>query len=130
MKKTIIVLGAIVAVVYLAMTLYANYISNHSSFKWKQTRALMEELHGAISQYHEDCGEYPPTLDGLLTSNLPNVCGGRVYLTDNRVPTDRWGNEFLYKLSPSGFELTSFGSDRASGGDGDQADIVFPRDRF
>ncbi len=89
-------------------------------------------LETALKLYKLDNGVYPSTEQGLQalvetpeTGTAPRNWREGGYLEKNRVPKDPWGNEFVY-LSPGvngEFDLSSYGTDGLSGGEGINADI-------
>jgi len=77
----------------------------HSCYETKaQTEALITVL--AILRYKADTGQFPETLDGLVSSG---------YL--KAVPNDPYSNSALvYKLTEDGFKLYSVGKDFSDDG--------------
>ncbi len=64
-------------------------------------------------------GKYPTTSDGLAAA--------KKYFPNNEVPTDAWGNEYMY-FSPGAngdhqYEIISLGRDGKEGGEGYDQDI-------
>lgn len=92
----------------------------------------IQSIEQALNLYKLDNGQYPTTEQGLLALvEAPTVgvparkwrTGG--YLEKGKVPKDPWDGEFVY-LSPGlhgDFDLTSYGPDHQSGGEGNDADI-------
>jgi general secretion pathway protein G len=85
----------------------------------------------ALKMFKLDNGKYPDTDEGLeaLISNpdpekYPNYSGSP-YL--EKLPKDPWGKPFTYISNGKDFKIISFGPDRAEGGDGENADIEFPK---
>ena len=87
----------------------------------------------ALKFYRVDNFSYPTTEMGLealvqkpSVVDAPNWKAGG-YLDDSEVPTDPWGQEYLY-LSPgpdgSEYYVYSLGPDRRPGGDGNDADLT------
>lgn len=92
-------------------------------------RAQIDALGKALDQYRLDVGHYPSTQDGLaaLTTkpgNEPNWNGP--YLK-KAAPLDPWGMAYQYKFpgthNAEDYDLSSFGPDKAPGGDKENADI-------
>lgn len=89
-------------------------------------------LETALKLYKLDNGVYPGTEQGLQaliappeTGNAPRNWREGGYLEKNKVPKDPWGNDFVY-LSPGvngDYDLSSYGADGLSGGEGINADI-------
>jgi general secretion pathway protein G len=84
----------------------------------------------ALNLYRLDNGRYPTTEQGLLAlakrptqAPAPTNWKSNGYL--DRVPKDPWGSPYGY-LQPGlhgEIDVFSFGADRASGGEGSDADI-------
>jgi general secretion pathway protein G len=84
----------------------------------------------ALNLYKLDNQRYPTTEQGLLAlakkpaiAPVPLNWKSEGYL--DRVPKDPWGTPYQY-LQPGvhgSFDVFSFGADRASGGEGNDADI-------
>lgn len=100
----------------------------------RRARAVadIESLSTALDMYHADNGAYPTTEQGLMalrqtpTSDpVPNAWNGP-YLRKS-IPTDPWGNEFVYispgEMNPESYDLVSYGAEGQPGGDGKDADI-------
>jgi len=100
----------------------------------RQLKAKMqiESLETALKLYKLDNGAYPSTDQGLEALVMPPDAppvpkkwreGG--YLEKGKVPVDPWGNTFVY-LSPGvhgDYDISSYGADGVSGGDGKNADL-------
>jgi general secretion pathway protein G len=87
----------------------------------------MAPIESAIGAYLLNTGEYPNTLDDLLTcpGGLENVWNGP-YLKASQL-LDPWNNPYQYSpegsINPGSYDLISYGADGAQGGDGDNTDI-------
>jgi general secretion pathway protein G len=100
--------------------------------KLLKAKMQIESMETALKLYKLDNGAYPTTdqgLDALVSqTDIPPVPrkwreGG--YLEKGKVPSDPWGNAFVY-LSPGvhgDFDLVSYGADGVSGGEGKNQDI-------
>lgn len=100
----------------------------------KRTKAELQirGIETALKMYKLDNGQYPSTEQGLqalieppTTGKLPRKWRDGGYMDKGKLPLDPWGNEFVY-LSPglnSDFDLSSFGGDGESGGEGDDRDV-------
>jgi type II secretory pathway pseudopilin PulG len=83
--------------------------------KARATRASMETIKGALSQYNMEHSIYPPTLDTLKT-------GG--FLEKGKPLKDGWGRDFVY--NPQGRDKDRpfiLGSSGENGQTGDEDDI-------
>jgi general secretion pathway protein G len=96
------------------------------------TKVQISMLSLALDMYKADNGFYPNTEQGLKSlvqkpssSPAPENWKGS-YLKDNTLPADQWGNRFVY-LCPGrdnrAYDIVSYGSDNARGGDRTAADI-------
>ena len=95
----------------------------------RQTKAAVDirSIQSALALFKTDTGRFPTTAEGLqaLVTN-PGLKGfdSDGYL--DRVPTDPWGNPYIY-LSPGlhskDYDLESLGKDGEDGGAGKDADI-------
>ncbi len=100
----------------------------------RRTKAAIQiqSIEQALKLYKLDNGDYPTTEQGLQALvEAPSVGklarkwkeGG--YLEKGKVPSDPWGNDFIY-LSPGlhgDFDLTSYGPDNEPGGEDKDADV-------
>lgn len=100
----------------------------------KRTKASLQirGMETALKMYKLDNGHYPSTEQGLQalveppsTGILPPKWRDGGYMEKGKLPLDPWGNDFVY-LSPglnSDFDLSSYGNDGESGGEGDARDV-------
>lgn len=92
----------------------------------------IRSIDAALELYRLDNFEYPSTSEGLkaLVTN-PGKSNWTGYLKD--IEEDPWGNEYQYvnpgTKNPNGYDIWSFGADRAAGGEGDGKDIGNWKDR-
>ncbi len=94
--------------------------------------AQMSAIETAIESYKLDNGMYPSTEQGLQAlveapsaGKLASKWRKGGYMKKGKVPTDPWGNDYVY-LSPgshSDFDIISYGADNESGGEDENADI-------
>jgi general secretion pathway protein G len=100
--------------------------------KQLKAKIQIESLETALKLYKLDTGAYPDTEQGLQAlvqspdtgSPAKNWRAGG-YLDKGKLPSDPWGNEFVY-LSPgvnSEYDLLSYGADGVQGGEGKNQDI-------
>lgn len=101
------------------------------SSKIKATKIQIETLSSSIEAFHLDVGRFPTQQEGLqvLIENpekMPIRNWRGPYLKKNRIPTDEWGNAFIYEIPSKHkipFDLYSLGADGKLGGTGDDTDI-------
>ena len=97
--------------------------------KIKATATQISQFGTALDSFNLDTGRYPTSSEGLqaLISNPGVEDWNGPYLTKVKLPTDPWKNEYHYDAPGShslGYDLYSYGPDNASGGDGQNADIM------
>jgi general secretion pathway protein G len=95
--------------------------------KQAAARVQIELLGSALDQFKLDTGRYPASQEGLqaLQTSPGNVSGWEGPYLKKDIPRDPWGNPYQYK-SPGDhgeYDLWSYGSDGAPGGEGEAADI-------
>jgi len=98
------------------------------------TCTQLSEIHKTLKRFYADQGTYPTTEEGLeaLLKN-PNpkkyIQYPRAPYYD-RFPKDAWREPILYRLKKTDrgeeIELMSLGADKKYGGEGYNADIVYP----
>ena len=91
-------------------------------------RVQIELLGAALDQFKLDVGRYPSSQEGLqaLQQSPGNAPGWEGPYLKKDVPRDPWGNPYQYR-SPGEhgeYDLSSFGSDGAPGGDGEASDVT------
>jgi general secretion pathway protein G len=99
-----------------------------------KARVEISSLEQALELYYLDNGTYPSTEQGLRalieipqTGDIPTNWKPGGYLVKSKLPTDPWGNEYVY-IYPGvrnvDFDLSSLGKDGIEGGEGYDADIT------
>jgi len=87
----------------------------------------IRSIESALALFKTDTGRFPTTSEGLeaLVSN-PGIEGYNDEAYLDKVPTDPWGNKYVY-ISPGvnnrEYDLKSYGKDGEDGGAKDNADI-------
>lgn len=108
----------VIAIILTLMSILAIGVFNVFGQSQVQTTVLtMGKLNERVQIYMLRKKKPPQGADGLA-----EAFGGE------KVPTDAWGNEFLYMSpGPGGqpYEIVSYGSDGSEGGTGNAADIVW-----
>lgn len=109
---------SIIGIVMTALVVGATgYLGQANADATKITMRRVEDALMIYSSKHK--GKYPGSSEGLGAI--------KSFLSNEEVPTDAWGNQFIY-LSPGThgshpYELISLGGDGAEGGEGSNADI-------
>ena len=121
------VIIAITIVALIAAIAAPNILGQAEKGKIAAAKTEMNNLKNTITQFKLDTGKFPTGLEDLVTNN-----GGyknwKQYL--EVVPQDPWGNAYVYEIRPdlfNKFEITCYGSDGQSGGEGDNADITLSK---
>ena len=125
--EVMVVLAIIGGIMALVAT---NIIGSAGDARIKTTKAQMKLIENALDLYKLDNFTYPTTEQGLEalvkkpTSNPePKNYKSGGYLKGNSIPTDAWGNEFLYFSDKGQIEIVSLGADGQEGGEEEAADI-------
>lgn len=78
----------------------------------------IRQIEAAIELYQASNGTVPDTLQELTE---PDPISGKPWLDIE--PLDPWGNDYLYDVRGSDYEIISYGKDGVAGGEGEDADI-------
>lgn len=123
MLVVLVIMGLLVALVLPRVT------GNIGKGRLQTTRAQIEMLSSAVTQFYMDTNRYPTVEEGLgaLLRRPENVAESKwkgPYLEKDFIPKDGWGHDFEYAMDEHGrFVIRSLGSDGRRGGEGDAADI-------
>lgn len=125
--EVMVVLAIIGGIMALVAT---NILGSAGDARIKTTKSQIKLLENALDLYRLDNYVYPTTEQGLealirkpSSSPEPKNYKANGYLKGNNVPTDAWGNEFLYFMEKGSYEIISLGADGQEGGEDDAADI-------
>jgi len=126
------IMVVIVILALLAALVGPKIIGRSDDAKIADVKVQIRNLETALKLYKLDSGAYPSTEQGLsalitkpTTGIIPKNYKAEGYLESKTLPKDPWSNEYIY-LSPGehgDYDLCSFGSDGAKGGEGKSADI-------
>ncbi len=126
---TMVELMAMLIIIGLLATLVVTKVSSQiDKTRLITTKTNLKILHAAVNQFRLDTRQYPSEDMGLMDlvvqpADLPEgvwQTGGYLETTD--LPTDGWGNEFIFQLYPESgkqFVIISFGSDGEEGTEDD-----------
>jgi len=127
------IMVVIVILALLAALVGPKLIGRSDDAKITDTRVQMKNFETALKLYKLDNGNYPSTEQGLAAlvakptvGVIPKNYKSEAYLESKKVPKDPWGGDYIY-LSPGehgDFDIYSFASDGAKGGEGKGADIT------
>ena len=123
----IIILGLLAAIVM------PRIVGETDRARYAQAKVQIRILEDALKRYKLDNGRFPTTDQGLeslvqppTTGTVPRNYPTGGYLDKPEIPTDPWGNNYVY-VSPGqngpDFDLKSFGADGLEGGEGYDADL-------
>jgi general secretion pathway protein G len=128
---TMVELMAMLIIIGLLATLVATkVVSQIDKARVTTTKANLKKLHFALNQFKMDTGRFPTDEEGLSVlveapSDVVNYQPGG-YLETTEIPTDGWGNEFIYETwTEDGrpFVIKSYGADGEEGGEDYDADL-------
>ncbi|EAT13457.1 type II secretion system major pseudopilin GspG [Bermanella marisrubri] len=105
-----------------------NIIGEAGEARVKTAKAEMANIGQALNMYKLDNFTYPSTSQGLeaLVSKPSGSPEPKNYKKDGympKLPTDPWGNPYIYIASGGKYEIVSLGADGEEGGEDDAADI-------
>ena len=126
------IMVVVIIIGILAGVAAVNVIPRLDDARIETAKADLRTIKMALKLYRMDNAAYPTSEMGLSALieephglDAPNWKAGG-YLDDKRLPTDPWGQDYLY-LSPgpdgSEYYVYSLGADRRPGGEGADADL-------
>lgn len=118
----ILVVMAIIGM--LAVMVAPNIFNQQAGAQRDAAMSQISSLETALATYRLDVGEYPDSLEGLLSNDTGRAAWNGPYLNRSAVPKDPWGNDYVYDVDGRQFTLISYGPDGAQGGEDDDADII------
>ena len=113
----------------LAALVVPRVVGRTSDAKRAKAASDISTLSSLLQQYRVDNDNYPSSEDGLnaLRVQPSDAKNWRGPYSSKDIPTDPWGNEYVYE-SPGpddqDFLIVSYGEDGAPGGEGDASDIT------
>ena len=126
---TLIEMLVVITIIGLIMALVAPRVLNYlGEAKSKAAKIQIESFGSALDLFYLDSGRYPTSSEGLAALVQPpgNIqTWNGPYLKGGIVPTDPWGNPFVYR-SPGehgAYDIISYGADGQEGGTGTAKDI-------
>jgi general secretion pathway protein G len=120
----------VLAIIGLIMGLVGPRVLNYlGDARAKTARVQIESFANALDLFFMDVGRYPTSQEGLgmLVKQPPGAATWNgPYLKGSVVPSDPWGNPFVYRApgSHGPYDLISHGSDGQEGGQGAAAEIT------
>lgn len=121
---TLVELMVVIAIIaLLAAIVGVNVLGAMDDADVTSARAQIKTFKTALTAYKLTFKKFPSTSEGLnaLVKNEKN----KNFLDASSVPTDPWGNDYIYTSESSRtFKIVSYGADGAPGGTGYDADIT------
>ena len=131
-KKGFTLLELLIVIVLLVSLVSINFLPTLSNAYIEVAKTDIGRLKTALTMFKINEGTYPTQEQGLESlinnpGNLkkPNKYPTDGYLTPKKLPTDPWGNPYIYVYPGEygDFDIISLGADGAVGGEGENADI-------
>jgi len=128
---TLVEIMAVIIIIGLLAAIGAmNFLGQTDKARVITTKANLKMLHNAVAQFKMDTGRYPNEEEGLnvlieAPSDVKGYQSGG-YLDSTDIPTDAWGNEFVYIAYPESgkpYVVVSYGADGQEGGEDYDADL-------
>lgn len=115
----IVLIGGVLAVIG------SNVIGNKDKANHKLAKIQIEKVAATIEQYNSDVGEYPRTLDDLITD--PQINGWLGPYGNAKDLKDPFNKPLQYNVPGENgdFDLVSYGKDGQPGGSSIDADIKY-----
>jgi general secretion pathway protein G len=114
-----------VILVVLAAVVVPKFTGRSEQARVAAATTDVNNLDNAVELFEQDAGRYPATDEGLsvLVNQPANVKVWHGPYIKKGVPTDPWGNPYVYRYpgtqNQSGFDLYSMGPDGRDGGTDD-----------
>ncbi len=122
-------LVVILILAILAALIVPRVVGRTGDAKRAKAATDISTLSNAIETFRLDVDRFPSTEEGLNSLRVAPSDGNGwkgPYVT-KPIPTDPWGNEYVYEYpgsSDQSYVLLSYGADGAPGGEGDAADVT------
>lgn len=120
---TLVELLVVLAIIgLLATVVVVNVLPAQNTARIQKAKADIALIEQGLELYRLETGRYPDAGEGLAILTQPTAVGAPL----KRLPDDPWGRPYNYAQPGRDgrpFDIWTFGSDGAEGGDGDAADI-------
>lgn len=123
----------VVIIALLAGLVLTKIVGRGKQARVAAAKAQIASLKSSLTQFDMDCGRLPTTGEGLgalveRPTGLAESIKWQAYLDDKKLPTDPWGNEYIYRqpgmTNTDGFDLFSKGPDGVEGTADDIGNVV------
>jgi general secretion pathway protein G len=115
----------LVILAVLAMVVVPKFTGRSEQARETAAKTDIANIETALDAFEVDCGRFPSTEEGLrvLLEAPAGVQNWRGPYIKRQMPTDPWGNPYLYRYPGShnvgSYDLCSTGPDGREGGDND-----------
>ena len=121
-------LVVIVIIGLLAAFVAPKYFNQIGKSKSQIAKAQIESFDKALDQYRLDTGHFPTSEQGLVALFVqpPNEANWHGAYLKKSLPTDPWGNAYIYRnpgKDGADYDLISYGRDGQADGIGEDADV-------
>ncbi len=123
---TLLELLIVLAILALLAGLVAPRVIGYlSSSKTQAAKIQIENISASLDLYRLDAGDYPETIDELVTRPANAEEWNGPYLKNAGGLIDPWGSPYQYRTPgrAGDFDLYSLGADKAEGGEGEDQDV-------
>ena len=111
---TLVEILVVVTILGILATIVVIKANNHIKLaRIQATRATIQSIATAISNYEMQIGQYLPDLNDLVKEGDEDWPGP--FLESEQVPRDAWGSDFKYEIRGKRVRITSAGPDRQPG---------------
>ena len=113
----------LVILAVLAAVVVPKFTNRSEQARITAAKTDISMLETALDTFEVDCGRYPSGEEGLAALIQPpaSVQGWNGPYIKRGMPTDPWGNPYVYRFpggnNPAGYDLSSLGADGREGND-------------
>lgn len=122
LMEMVVVIAIIALLAGVATPFYMRHLRRA---RQAQAKAQVKMLEQAVNDFNLDTRHWPKSLQDLLNNSGDKRWDGPYLANTAIIPKDPWGNDYVF-IQPGShgdFDIVCYGSDGASGGTGDAADI-------
>ena len=128
---TLIEMVLVVTIIALLATLVLTRMTGRGKeAKVATAKTQIGSLRGALGSFEMDCDRFPTAAEGLQAlverpAGMSETTRWRKYLMKSKIPTDPWGNDYIYRcpgVVNEDYDIVSRGPDGKEGTDDDIGD--------
>lgn len=122
---TLIELIVVITIIGILSTVVViNLTTTAANARRVRANSDVRRIHEAACMFQTQLGRWPQSIDELKNARDPVTGAEITSLRD--VPADPWGYAYMYEVWEDGPVVISYGRDGAPGGEGEDADSVYP----